>query len=130
MQSACVLDELGSILDRRNLQMKKLALLACVVIACAASRVNAVEDWTAEVAYVQASSISQDCIYFTLAGIEHADPAAPSQWFAIPRSQYGSRDAYAMRLMARATAGRVRVTTTGSTICGGYAQVSQVILVP
>jgi len=40
-----------------------------------AQNADVVEDWTTEVAYIQSTSISQDCIYFTLVGVEHADPA-------------------------------------------------------
>jgi hypothetical protein len=87
-------------------------------------------DWTAQVGQVQSTSLGADCVYFTLSGISVADPSLGnnSSWFAIPRSQYGAKDAYAMLLTARATGVQVRVTTTGTTICGGYAQISQLIL--
>jgi hypothetical protein len=88
-------------------------------------------DWTATVEWIQSLSIAQDCVYFTLTGVSQTDPAIPANsWFAIPRDQYGAKDAYAMLLTARATGARVRVTTTGGTICGGYAQISQLLLAP
>jgi hypothetical protein len=107
----------------------RIVLYAVLLIATTSAQ--AAQDWTAAVEYIQSTSILQDCLYFTLTGVTEADPATPSNpYFAIPRSQYGAKDAYAMLLTARAAGARIRVTTTGNTVCGGYAQISQMILVP
>ena len=98
-------------------------LMSCVTLAAFAA------DHIAKVAVIQGLSITQDCVYFTLEGVATADPVAPNNpYFAVARSQYGSKDAYAMLLVAKTTGASVRATTTGATVCGGYAQVSQVML--
>src|SRR5690348_14808879 len=76
-------------------------------------------DWTAQMGQLQSSNLGLDCFYFTLSGVPVADPALGNNnsWFAIPRTQYGAKDAYAMLMTAKVTGTAVRVTTTGSTIC-------------
>jgi hypothetical protein len=67
-----------------------------------------------------------DCFYFTLDGVTQADPIVPgSAWFAIPRVQYGAKDAYAMLLSAKLSERQLIVVTSGATSCGlaGVAQI-------
>ena len=67
-----------------------------------------------------------DCFYFTLAGVGEADPVKPGDPnFAIPRTQYGAKDAYAMLLSAKLTGRAVTVMTRGTISCG-YASVAQI----
>jgi hypothetical protein len=100
------------------------------IIALIAAVPGSAADWTAKVGQLQSTNVGLDCFYFTLNGIAAADPALGnnSPWFAIPRAQYGAKDAYAMLLAAKLSDVSVRVSTTGGTICGGYAQVSQMLL--
>ena len=91
---------------------------------------RATNDVTAPVGQIQGLTLSLDCYYFTLAGVALADSmvSGGGAWFSIVRSQFGAKDAYAILLIAKATGASVRVTTSGGAICGGYAQVNQVIL--
>jgi len=71
--------------------------------------------------------IYQDCVYFTLQGVAVADPAVgTTPWFAIPRSQYGATDAYAMLLTSKVAGLSLHVATTGQSVGGGYAQVNEI----
>ncbi len=78
------------------------------------------------VGQIQGSDSGTDCFFFTLVGVTQPDPVSPSPWIAIPRSQYGAKDAYAILLSAKLTGQQVRVTTNGAIACGGYATVSEV----
>jgi len=107
--------------------MQTFILIAIAAIANLLSTAAfATSDQTAQVALLQASWISYDCFYFTLAGVSVADSAVPggAAWFAMPRSQVGANQAFATLLAVKATGGTVRVITTGSAVCGGFAQVS------
>lgn len=90
---------------------------------------NAMLDWSGkQVATVISTYDSADCIYFTLEGVTEADPVKPGDpTFAIPRSQYGSKDAYAMLLAAKLSGQPVRVLTRGTLACN-YAAVAQVMM--
>lgn len=71
---------------------------------------------------------SADCIYFTLEGVTEADPIKPGDpMFAIPRTQYGAKDGYAMLLSAKLTGQPVFVVTRGTLACG-YASVAQILM--
>jgi hypothetical protein len=86
-------------------------------------------NWTDRtVGQLQSTYDGADCIYFTLEGVAEADPVKPGDhWFAIPRTQYGAKDAYAMLLAAKLTGKTVFVSTRGTLSCG-YAAVSQVLM--
>jgi hypothetical protein len=57
----------------------------------------------------------RDCVFFTLAGEPNVDPSvALTPWIAIPRTQNGFREIYAMLLWAKTTGAHVNVTTTGA----------------
>ena len=90
---------------------------------------HAMQDWNAKTVLMLSSTYDgADCIYFTLDGVPEADPIKSGDpTFAIPRSQYGSRDAYAMLLSAKLADKPVRVTTRGTLACG-YAAVAQIML--
>jgi hypothetical protein len=105
---------------------RSLFLASAALIAAPCS---AIGDWTAPVEVLQSTYIGSDCIYFTLHGVSVADPALPSTgaWFAMPRTQNGSRDAYAMLLTAKVSGLPVRVSTTGAIACG-YPQVASIYM--
>jgi hypothetical protein len=86
-------------------------------------------DWSSKtVSMVSSTYDGADCIYFTLDGVTEADPIKPGDpTFAIPRSQYGAADAYAMLLTAKVTGQSVRVITRGTLACG-YASVAQIMM--
>jgi hypothetical protein len=71
------------------------------------------------VGQLQSTYSNADCFYFILDGVAEADPVVPGNpWFAIPRSQFGSKDAYAMLLGAKLSGQPVTVNTDGTLSCG------------
>jgi hypothetical protein len=71
---------------------------------------------------------SGDCIIFTLEGVSEADSRVPgAPWFAIPRTQFGAKDGYAMLLAAKLT-GEALEVRTGTEMACGYIKVSHVIM--
>jgi hypothetical protein len=90
---------------------------------------NAMLDWNGKtVAMLSSTYDGADCIYFMLDGVTEADPVKPGDpIFAIPRSQFGSKDGYAMLLSAKLTDRPVRVLTRGTLACG-YAAVAQIMM--
>lgn len=109
--------------------MKNIFGSAVIALAAAYSPAIQSATWTAPIQSLQSLSTS-DCFYFTLNGVTVAEPTLGnnSPWFAIPRDQIGAKDAYAMLLAAKLSGTPVNVITTGNTVCGGYAQVSQVYM--
>jgi hypothetical protein len=105
--------------------MKNIHGSAVIALAAVYSTGAQSATWTAPIQGLQ-SLATTDCFYFTLNGITVAEPTLGnnSPWFAIPRDQIGAKDAYAMLLAAKLSGIPVNVITTGSTVCGGYAQVS------
>ena len=104
---------------------KCLAVLTLVAVPSIALAVS----WFGKnVGQLQSTFIGSDCFYFTLAGVTEADPVKPgSPWFAIQRSQFGSKDAYAMLLAAKLSGQTVYVSTNGSLTCG-YVTAVEVIM--
>lgn len=111
------------IMTRRRI--RGIAAAVLTTVPALALAVN----WTSRtVGQLQSTYDGADCIYFTLEGVAEADPAKPGDpWFAIPRTQYGAKDAYAMLLAAKLTGKTVFVSTRGTLSCG-YAAVSQVLM--
>ena len=68
-----------------------------------------------------------DCIYFTLVGAEAGPIKAGDPIFAIPCSQFGSKDGYAVLVVAKTTGQTVRALTRGTLACG-YAAVAQLMM--
>lgn len=80
------------------------------------------------VSQLQSTWASADCIFFTLDGVSEADPVKPGNtWFAIDRTQFGAKDAYAMLLSAKISGTSVTVRTSGTLACG-WASVESVIM--
>jgi len=102
--------------------------VALAALAAAPTLGLAVNWLNRSVGQLQSTYDGADCIYFTLEGVAEADPVKPGDaWFAIPRTQYGAKDAYAMLLAAKLTGKTVFVSTRGTLSCG-YAAVSQVLM--
>jgi len=112
--------------------MKATILLKVAVLAlCSiAPSVGFAASWiNKNVAAPQSMYKPADCFYFTLEGVAEADPAIPGNaWFAIPRSQYGAKDSYALLHAAKLSGQPVVVATTGSVSSCGYAEVLQVYI--
>jgi hypothetical protein len=90
---------------------------------------NAVVDYhNANVSTLQATYQDTNCFYFRLIGVAQADPVVPgSPWFAVPRSQTGAGDVYALLLGAKLSGAPVWIQTSGQMVCG-YAAVRQAFL--
>ena len=77
------------------------------------------------------SDIVQDgtrpCLFFRLVGVDVADPAHSTHWFAIPRTHSAFAESFALLVTARAARLNVRVTTTGTASCG-LATVDEIYL--
>lgn len=104
------------------------AIICCALIG-APSMVFSAVTWTGKtVGQLISSHDGADCIYFTLEGVAEADPVAPGfAWFALPRAQYGAKDAYAMLLSAKLSGQTVSVVTRNTLSCG-YATAGQVMM--
>jgi hypothetical protein len=101
-----------------------VAMLAAITSsACAAVAYNG-----KTVGNLQGFYDGADCFYFKLNGVTEADPIkANDPWFAISRSQYGTKDALAVLLAAKVSGMTVHVSTRGTLVCG-YAGVAEVTL--
>lgn len=107
---------------------RRIRVIAAAVLTAAPALSLAVHWPNRSVGQLQSSYDGADCIYFTLDGVAEADPVKPGDpWFAIPRTQYGAKDAYAMLLAAKLTGKTVLVSTRGTLSCG-YAAVGQVVM--
>jgi hypothetical protein len=98
------------------------ALVALAVVPVIGKAVT----WNAGVGTVQSTYDGADCFYFTLNGVTEADPVKSGDpIFAIPRTQYGAKDAYAMLLAAKLADKQLIVVTRGTLLCG-YAAVAEI----
>ena len=103
-----------------------LKSIALIILLASPSVVLAVNWYNKSMGQLQSMYDGADCIYFTLGGVSEADPVKPGDpWFAIPRSQYGAKDAYAMLLSAKLSGQVVNVATRGTLSCG-YATAGSV----
>ena len=109
------------------MKMKK-PVLAAMALMSVASVCPALTHPGATVGSIQSFYNGADCFYFTLVGVSPADGAVSgSDWFAVSRSQYGAKDAMATLIAAKAASLAVKVSTTGTAVCG-YAGVSEIVL--
>jgi hypothetical protein len=106
-----------------------LRAVVTTVALLASSQLHANTDhFNAEVDKLESTLASTNCFYFTLHGVAVADPVvAGSPWFAMERAGDAGRDAYATLLAAKLSGAKLRITTSGSVVCG-YAGVVYVIL--
>ena len=68
---------------------------------------------------IQPSGDVADCFYFRLEGVTQPGPAANGPWFAMARTQYGAKDAYALLLAAKLTGTPVSVRSTSTSVACG-----------
>jgi hypothetical protein len=71
----------------------------------------------------------RDCVFFQLVGVSVPDPGvSTSPWIAIPRSQVGFKEIYALLLWAKGSGTNITVETSGEAVasCGGAVGVWQV----
>jgi hypothetical protein len=103
-------------------------LLACLIMISVSGPAGAVDHHNATVGYLQSTLVDTNCLYFTLSGVNQADPAVSgSPWFAISRSSVGAGDAYATLLAAKLSGSPLWIRTSGQMVCG-YATAVYVIL--
>jgi hypothetical protein len=103
-----------SILTKENYMKVTIVFKVITIAAVAASSSVAFSaSWVNKnVANLQSMFSGADCFYFTLEGVSEADPVVPgSPWFAVPRTQFGAKDGYAMLLSAKLSGQSVVVTT-------------------
>ena len=67
---------------------------------------------------------SRPCVFVSIVGVSAADPVimSSSSWIAIPQSQNGFKETYALLLAAKLSGTPVTITTTGAAVpaCDGY----------
>jgi len=73
----------------------------------------------------------RDCVFFELQGVGTADPSVPGgeSWIAVPRSQTGFKEIYALLLTAKAMQMPITVVTTGAPApspCNGFVGLTQI----
>lgn len=108
-----------------KLKLSHLSVLVAFLVLPSISY-SAIQWNSKSVGQLQSAAIGADCIYFTLIGVNEADPVMPGNpWFAMARTQYGAKDTYAMLLSAKLTGQLVSVVTTNTVVCG-YAGVNLV----
>ena len=110
--------------------MNHRVLKNLILIAVCAPSIAQAATWTGKtVGNVQPNHPSIDCYWFRLNGVGEADPVTPGNpWFAVARTELGSREAYATLLAAKVAGAPVTVYTDGTTVCGGYARAIYVVL--
>ena len=103
---------------------KTIAIAVATVTLLVGAPCHAVDYLDKQVRALQASGDAEDCFYFMLVGVNQPGPNH-GPWFAMSRTQYGAKEAYAMLLAAKLSGERVSVAST--TIgCGGYAMANAV----
>jgi hypothetical protein len=98
--------------------------------ACETPVATAVDYNSATITFISSPTPSANCVYFMLAGVTQADPVSQgNSWFAVPATQNGFSQIYAMLLSVKLVGGTVNVTTTGTLAggtCGNYAGIDHV----
>lgn len=82
-------------------------------------------DWhRKKVSQVQVHAV-KGCIYFTLDGVDEADPVVPNQpWFTLGPDNPYQKEFFSLLMLAYAAKADVRIATSGKKEPGcGYAQV-------
>jgi hypothetical protein len=94
-------------------------LLAAAVMTLFALRIEAATSWEkARVSILELPDPGHDCVFFTLVGVNEADPAFPGRpWIAIPVSQNGFQQMYDLLLRSK-LGGTVGVVTSGAAAPG------------
>lgn len=98
------------------------------LLAFGASAKSAVNHVDKKVGELQPTYAVADCFYFKLKGIAEADPVKPGvAWFAVSRTDFGAKEAYATLLTAKLMDANVRIITSGGISCG-YAGVAEILI--
>lgn len=83
------------------------------------------------IAELQPPQAAHDCVYIRLAGVTQADPLTPGgAYFALPRTQVGFNEVYALVLSAYVSGTPVSIRTTSSLVggeCGAYIGITWLI---
>jgi hypothetical protein len=107
--------------------------ISCAGLLIAAAAVSPVASASgpyvgATITVIQTPTPTANCFYFMLAGVGEADPVAPGNaWFAVPSTQIGFAQLYAIVIAAKLAGNPVSVATAGGT-CGTFAGVDHVTL--
>ena len=106
-------------------------LSAVAGLAAVVSGGNALADTshsTKLIQYLQSSGSGGQCMYFTLIGVNEADPLVPGNpWFAIPLNHPTAKEIFAILSAAKISDKTVSVRTSTTTACG-YAAVEYVYM--
>jgi hypothetical protein len=71
---------------------------------------------------------ARDCVFFELVGVSQPDPAVPgTALIAVPKTQNGFKEIYALLLWAKATESVLTVETTGQPAGGGCSSLGNVV---
>lgn len=103
--------------------VKFLFLLSCMISA----KCLAVDHYHKKVENVQINA-SNGCVYFTLDGVDEADPIVSGQpWFTVASDNGSKQEVFSLVMAAQLSKTNVKVSTTGNKVCG-YAGVHYVRL--
>jgi hypothetical protein len=72
---------------------------------------------------------TRDCVFFQLVGVSQPDPVAPGiPWIAVPRTQQGFKEIYALLLLAKGSGMQLTIETnsTAQSNCAGAVGVWQI----
>jgi hypothetical protein len=111
--------------------MNKISTILTILVSAATPYLFCLDDATAQtthgptvVSVVFPPDVARPCAFFQLQGVPQADPVAPGQpWFAIPMTNVGYHEQFALVLTAAFNNRPIVVATTGQADCG-FAQVS------
>jgi hypothetical protein len=120
--------------------MKRISRSGIFLLAAASLAANTMladaaisaQNYAAPILQLQPPNLNVDCVWFTLVGVSQGDPILPgSPGFALPRSQTGYSEIYAMLQAAKLSGSSLVIETTGAVAggaCGNYAQIACVVL--
>lgn len=102
-----------------SLRVRIIRIGLALSMLMASSAGLAVEHSGKEVSLVHSPTMGHECVFFLLAGVAQADPAAPGvAWFAVHKTHPGFKELTAILVSARLTKERVTVYTNGNHACG------------
>jgi len=106
-----------------------LAILVLAPYLIESSNSMAADYYAKGIVAIETPSQAHNCLYFMLRDVTQADPVVPNNpWFAVPATQNGYKEMYAMLLTAWVTGKSVSARTTGTVAggeCGNYSLTSE-----
>jgi hypothetical protein len=116
---------LGTIVSVTQMLSRRIGLASSMLLISFAAAAAPPIYSNKQVDLIQPDHPSSNCFYFTLQGVDVADPAiGTTAWFAVDRTTHkGASELYATLLAAKASGLLVDVWTLGIPVCG-YAGVS------